>query len=66
MLERFPPANSFAIRINQEPLDPRRIAILATAAAFWRVSKPAGALMVPYLIWVGFAAVLNVMIWRLN
>jgi benzodiazapine receptor len=42
------------------------IAVLATAAAFWKVSKPAGALMVPYLIWVGFAAVLNVMIWRLN
>jgi translocator protein len=42
------------------------IAILATAKAFWKVSKPAGALMVPYLIWVGLAAVLNVMIWRLN
>ncbi len=42
------------------------IAILATAAAFWKVSKPAGALMVPYLIWVCFAGALNTMLWRLN
>jgi tryptophan-rich sensory protein len=42
------------------------IAILATSAAFWRVSRLAGALMVPYLIWVCFAGVLNAMIWRLN
>ena len=42
------------------------IAILATSAAFWRVSKLAGTLMVPYLIWVCFAGVLNAMIWRLN
>jgi translocator protein len=42
------------------------IAILATAAAFWKVSKPAGTLMAPYLIWVSFAGVLNAMIWRLN
>ena len=31
-----------------------------------RVSKLAGALMVPYLIRVCFAGVLNAMIWRLN
>jgi translocator protein len=42
------------------------IAILATVAAFWKASKPAGALMVPYLIWVSFAAVLNAMIWWMN
>jgi len=41
-------------------------AILATAIAFWRVSRPAGALMLPYLGWVMFASVLNVSIWRLN
>jgi tryptophan-rich sensory protein len=42
------------------------IAILATAATFWRVSKPAGILMVPYLFWVTFAAFLNAMIWKMN
>jgi translocator protein len=42
------------------------VAILATAAAFWKVSKPAGALMAPYVIWVSFAGVLNAMIWQLN
>jgi translocator protein len=42
------------------------VALLATAASFWKVSKPAGALMAPYLIWVSFAVVLNAMIWRLN
>lgn len=41
-------------------------AILATATAFWHVSKPAGLLMAPYLIWVSFAGVLNAMIWMLN
>jgi translocator protein len=42
------------------------VAILATAAAFWKVSKPAGVLMAPYVIWVSFAGVLNAMIWQLN
>ena len=42
------------------------VAILATATAFWKVSKPAGALMAPYVIWVSFAGVLNAMIWHLN
>lgn len=42
------------------------LAILATAVAFWRVSKLAGALMSPYLIWVTFAGVLNALIWKMN
>ncbi|MGO9120113.1 MAG: TspO/MBR family protein [Desulfomonilaceae bacterium] len=42
------------------------VAILATAASFWKISKPAGALMTPYLAWVSVAGVLNAMIWRLN
>jgi tryptophan-rich sensory protein len=41
-------------------------AIVATLTAFWRVSAPAGALLVPYIAWVTFAAALNVAIWRLN
>jgi tryptophan-rich sensory protein len=41
-------------------------AILATTIAFWRRSAPAGWLMLPYLVWVSFAAALNVAIWNLN
>ena len=42
------------------------LAILATTAGFWRVSVPAGMLLLPYLAWVGFAAALNFQLWRLN
>ena len=42
------------------------IAILATTALFFRHSTWAGALMVPYLLWVTFAAALNAAIVRLN
>ena len=42
------------------------VAVLATLAAFWRVRRLAGALLVPYVAWVGFATVLNFAIWRLN
>lgn len=42
------------------------LAIAATLAAFWRINKVAGALLVPYLAWVTFAAALNFAIWRLN
>ncbi|ANM31609.1 hypothetical protein ABI59_21665 [Acidobacteria bacterium Mor1] len=42
------------------------VMIAATAAAFFKVSRLAGWLLVPYLAWVGFAAVLNFTIWRLN
>jgi benzodiazapine receptor len=42
------------------------IAILATLLAFQKVSKLAGFLMLPYLIWVTFAGFLNALVWRLN
>jgi benzodiazapine receptor len=42
------------------------IAILLTLLAFWRISTTAGLLLMPYIIWVSFAAVLNFSIWRLN
>lgn len=42
------------------------IAIAATMAAFARVSRAACWLMVPYLLWVSFASVLNFFLWRLN
>jgi tryptophan-rich sensory protein len=42
------------------------VAIAATTAAFRPISRVAAALMVPYLTWSTFAAVLNYSIWRLN
>lgn len=41
-------------------------AIVATIIAFRRVSPLAAGLMLPYLLWVGFAAALNFAIWRMN
>jgi len=41
-------------------------AVLATTFVFFRVSRLAGALMVPYVLWVTVAAVLNFSIWYLN
>ena len=41
-------------------------AIAATMVAFWRRSMVAGIIFLPYLVWVSFASVLNLAIWRLN
>lgn len=41
-------------------------AILASIIAFYRISKAAGYLLVPYILWVSFASYLNLMIWLLN
>ena len=40
--------------------------ILATLIGFWQVRPLAGALLVPYLLWVSFATALNFAVWRLN
>jgi benzodiazapine receptor len=40
--------------------------VVATLVAFWRIRPLAGALLVPYLLWVGFAAALNYPVWQLN
>jgi tryptophan-rich sensory protein len=40
--------------------------IAATVAAFWRASRLAGLLLVPYLVWVSFASVLTWTVWRSN
>jgi tryptophan-rich sensory protein len=42
------------------------LAILMTIVLFWRRSTPAGILLLPYLLWVSFASVLNYAIWRMN
>ena len=42
------------------------IAILATIIAFYPISTIAALLLVPYILWVSFASVLNYYIWKLN
>jgi len=42
------------------------ILIVATLVSFWRVRPLAGALLIPYLLWVSFASVLNYSVWQLN
>ncbi|WP_375457993.1 TspO/MBR family protein [uncultured Enterovirga sp.] len=40
--------------------------LLATINLFWRTDRLAGALLVPYAFWVGYASYLNFAIWQLN
>lgn len=42
------------------------VLILCTSLAFWRVRPLAGALLLPYLGWVTFAAALNFALWQAN
>ncbi len=41
-------------------------AIVVTAMLFARRDRWAGVMLVPYVVWVGYALVLNASIWRLN
>jgi benzodiazapine receptor len=42
------------------------LAIVATLVVFMKLDRVAGWLLVPLAIWVGYAAILNFEIWRLN
>ena len=42
------------------------VAILFTILKFFRLSVAAGSLLLPYILWVSFAATLNISIWILN
>lgn len=42
------------------------IVILLCVISFYKISKTASVLLVPYILWVSFAAVLNFELWRLN
>lgn len=41
-------------------------AIIVNTVMFWRIDRWAGALFVPYALWVAFATVLNASLWWLN
>lgn len=42
------------------------VLVVATMVAFWRHSRPAAMLLLPYLAWISFAAALNLRLWQLN
>lgn len=41
-------------------------AITLTIYHFWKIDKKAAYLLIPYILWVTFASILNFSIWRLN
>lgn len=42
------------------------LSIIIMAIIFYRIDKRAAYLLIPYILWVSFAAFLNFTIWRLN
>jgi len=42
------------------------LTILWTITAFYKIYRPAAYLLIPYILWVSFAAYLNYSIWMLN
>ncbi|MDO8516011.1 MAG: TspO/MBR family protein [bacterium] len=42
------------------------LALASTIVLFYKISKPAAYLLIPYILWVSFAAYLNYSIWILN
>jgi tryptophan-rich sensory protein len=42
------------------------LAILLTMILFWKISRPAALLLLPYLLWVSYASALNISIYLLN
>lgn len=42
------------------------VALSITLVLFWRARPIAGALLIPYLLWVAFACALNYSVWQMN
>lgn len=40
--------------------------LVATVCAFWQVRRLAAVLLLPYLLWTGFATALTAAVWKLN
>ncbi|WP_299786652.1 TspO/MBR family protein [uncultured Marivita sp.] len=54
------------IRLGMFVLSALWVSVFATLVALWSVDWIAGALFIPYLIWVTIAGALNASVWRLN
>ncbi|MEO0402475.1 MAG: TspO/MBR family protein [Pseudomonadota bacterium] len=54
------------IRVGMAVILALWITVLGALLALWQVDPLAGALFIPYLIWVTIAAALNASVWRLN
>lgn len=57
-LERIGPAVAVIVVLE--------LVVVATAIGFRPIDRLAALLLLPYILWVAFATVLNVAIWRLN
>jgi tryptophan-rich sensory protein len=42
------------------------ILILVNIVSFWRINKWAGIMLLPYIVWVSFASILNFALFKLN
>lgn len=42
------------------------VMVSVMAVVFWRIQPLAGILLLPYLVWIGFATALTWSVWRLN
>ncbi|MFZ6034593.1 MAG: TspO/MBR family protein [Patescibacteria group bacterium] len=42
------------------------IFIIVMIIRFWKVNKTSSLLLIPYLLWVSFASLLNFYVWKLN
>jgi len=42
------------------------LAVAITLRAFWKIDRPAGLMLAPYLAWVSFATLLNAGFWWMN
>jgi len=42
------------------------VAILITAFYFYKTNKISGYLLIPYILWTGFASILNYNLWKMN
>lgn len=42
------------------------VLVVTTCVLFWKISRTAAVLLLPYLAWILFAAALNYSVWKLN
>ncbi len=40
--------------------------VAATLYQFWKINRWAGGLLIPYLLWITYAGVLNLVVWQMN